>query len=395
MEKIDFPDVRKRSLPRPVSGPSIHPAGSLPEGIELVREWPQRTALMVGPRFSPGVTSVLQELGFAAVMCRPETALDAAAATGPFSFLIISPLALGPLGGAKLVRQLRRCSPSARVVLIGRSHSFAHDVLIEAIRAGATDAIDPDDAEAIGVMVRGQLRVAGHRRERVLAIGAHPDDIEIGCAGALLDHRRRGDRLSLLTLSRGAVGGDHRQRVSESALAADSLGAQLLLGDLPDTEIDPGIDTIRLVESVVRVIDPTIVYVHSTHDNHQDHRSVHTAVLSATRLVPQVLAYQSPSATNDFSPSKYVSIDDVIDAKVELLATFGSQSGRSYLQPDLIEASARYWARNLAPRARYAEPFEVVQSVQPPADDLPDEVDLTLAERRSLISIVPAVGEPS
>jgi LmbE family N-acetylglucosaminyl deacetylase len=197
----------------------------------------------------------------------------------------------------------------------------------------------------------------------VLAIGAHPDDVEIGCGGTLLDHRRRDDRISILTLSHGAVGGDRRARMAEAAAAADAIGAQLLFGDLPDTGIDAGGDTVRLIESVVRALDPTVVYVHSMHDTHQDHRAVATATRSATRQVRRVFAYQSPSATNDFDPMQFVSVDDVLARKVEVLQLFASQDGRTYLEPELVTAGARYWARHLAASARYAEPFEVIRSV--------------------------------
>jgi LmbE family N-acetylglucosaminyl deacetylase/ActR/RegA family two-component response regulator len=361
-----------------------------PSGVSLIRDWPQRTALMVGAAFSPSVIAAFSDLGFAAVVARPDNALELARQTGPFSFLLLSPLALGPQGGAQLVRSLRTVSPAARVVLLGEVSQFEAATLVEAMRAGASDVIDPDDLPALAAMVSQQLRVAGARRERVLAIGAHPDDIEIGCAGTLLEHRRRGDRISLLTLSRGAVGGDQRQRLAESAAAADALGAQLLLGDLPDTAIDAGVATIRLVEEVVRQVDPTVVYVHSRNDNHQDHRAVHIAVLSATRSVPEVFAYQSPSATNEFRPSKFVAIDAVVLGKVRLLGLFGSQSERTYLEPELVVAGARYWARHLAPRARYAEPFEVVRMLRASPDEIGEGDSRPTAAR---LTSVPARAE--
>ncbi len=146
---------------------------------------------------------------------------------------------------------------------------------------------------------------------------------------------------------------------------AATLGAGLLVGDLPDTRIDSGIETIRDIEAVVAAVDPTIIYVHSSRDHHQDHRAVHTAVMSASRRVPQVFAYQSPSATNEFVPNKFVAIDTVLVRKVNLLGLFASQGERSYLEPEMIVATARYWARNLAPRARYAEAFEIVRSLTP------------------------------
>jgi LmbE family N-acetylglucosaminyl deacetylase len=106
-----------------------------------------------------------------------------------------------------------------------------------------------------------------------------------------------------------------------------------------------------------------VVYVHSRHDNHQDHRAVSTAVLSATRGVRRVFAYQSPSASNEFAPTQFASIDSTMQAKVELLTVFDSQSGRSYLEPELVTSASRYWARHLSANARYAEPYEVLRSV--------------------------------
>jgi LmbE family N-acetylglucosaminyl deacetylase len=264
--------------------------------------------------------------------------------------------------GRGLVQTIRQLSPYAPVTLLAKSGGAGDSALVQAMRAGASDVVDPANPVAVAELVRSQLRIAGKPRERVLAIGAHPDDIEIGAAGALLNHRRKGDRITFLTLSRGGVGGHTTTRSGESIAAARAIGAQLLMADLSDTRIDDGIDTIRLIESVVEALDPTIVYVHSRHDNHQDHRSVHIATVSATRGVPQLYGYQSPSATNDFTPTKFIPIDDVIVQKVDVLALFDSQRDRSYLEPDLVVAGARYWARQLAPRSRYAEPFEVIRA---------------------------------
>ncbi len=216
---------------------------------------------------------------------------------------------------------------------------------------------DPDDEAGIEAAVLSGIRRVKRHRERVLAIGAHPDDVEIGCGGTLIDHRLRGDRVSILTLSRGAVGGDENDRVQESMTAAEAVGAQLILADLPDASIEEGISTIRLIEAAVRVLDPTSVYVHSGHDRHQDHRAVSTATASATRGVRRVFAYESPSATNEFRPTRFVPVDGVVSRKVEVLRSFVSQHGRSYLEPDIVVGGCRNWARHRAADARYAEPF--------------------------------------
>ena len=106
--------------------------------------------------------------------------------------------------------------------------------------------------------------------------------------------------------------------------------------------------------------------------------------------MPQVFAYQSPSATNEFLPNKFVAIDSVVVRKVDLLGHFGSQSERSYLEPEMIVATARYWARNLAPRARYAEPFEIVRSLTP----LVHHTSRSDIRNRDLAPVVAMHGEP-
>ena len=361
--------------------------GKFGADITVVRDWPGRVALVVGRSTHPQVVATLDQVGFMPVLVCPDQLSARLAELAPFSFLILSPDVFDTDAAVDQVRGWHAASPSARLKLAYPGDVHDPAVLIRAIRAGVCDVVDPDDAVAFETAIRSGMRRGGATRERVLAIGAHPDDVEIGCGGTLLDHRRRGDRVSILTLSRGAVGGDRSARLGEAAATADAIGAQLLFGDLPDTEIDEGITTIRLIESVVRALDPTVVYVHSINDNHQDHRAVSTATRSATRGVRRVFGYQSPSATNNFLPTQFVDVGAVLGRKVEVLQMFASQDGRSYLEPELVAAGARYWARHLGANARYAEPFEVIRSV----GELRHAIADPLAESRPTLSVaVPA-----
>jgi len=107
------------------------------------------------------------------------------------------------------------------------------------------------------------------------------------------------------------------------------------------------------------------MYTHSINDVHQDHRNTHSAAMVAARRVPYVLCFQSPSATIDFRPSRFVSIESVIDGKLEAIAAFASQaSTRDYLDEGLLRATARYWARFGGGSA--VEPFEVVRDRRRP-----------------------------
>lgn len=198
------------------------------------------------------------------------------------------------------------------------------------------------------------------RKERVLAIGAHPDDVEIGCGGILLKHRDEQDEITILTLSNGERGGQVGIRAQEANNASNMLGAQLFLKDLQDTQISANGETIAMIESVIQEVNPTIIYTHTKNDNHQDHRNTHLATIVAARKVRQLECYQSPSSTIDFRPSRYVDITEELDEKIGLVACYASQFSKcDYLSESLIHSTAEYWGRYAG--YRKVEPLEVVR----------------------------------
>ncbi len=211
------------------------------------------------------------------------------------------------------------------------------------------------------LLERASMRQNLHRRT-ILAVGAHPDDVEIGCGGILLRHASLGDRIVILTLTSGESGGDVSTRAQEAQWVAKEMGAELRMENFQDTRLSSGIDTIDVISKTVRELDPNIVYTHSEHDLHQDHRAAHQATLVASRLVTNVLCYQSPSSTTAFCPSLYVDIEELIPRKLRLIEAYASQTAKcSYLQPDLIQATARYWGRFAG--YRHVEPLEVVRAM--------------------------------
>lgn len=207
------------------------------------------------------------------------------------------------------------------------------------------------------------------QQKRVLAIGAHPDDVEIGCGGSLARHSARGDLLHIVTLSRGAAGGDTNVRTAEARRAAELLGAELTFGTLQDAHITDGVETIDIIQKAIRDLRPTHVYTHCIEDTHQDHRAVHAASLVAARGVPNVYCYQSPSSTVEFRPNRFVDITEYIKPKLQAIAAYKSQVQRmESLQEDVIITTARYWGRF----AGYvlAEPMRIVR--QRDGDMTPD-----------------------
>jgi len=167
--------------------------------------------------------------------------------------------------------------------------------------------------------------------------------------------------VTMLTLSGGEVGGATGARAGELAEAAAVLGARLEHRSLPDTTISEGPPTVTLIEEVVREVQPSVVYLHSNEDTHQDHRAVHRAGLVAARGVPSILCYQSPSATVAYRPGRFNDVTGFLDIKLAALACHRSQSAAWYMDPELVEATARFWGR--FGRIRHAEPLEVVRDV--------------------------------
>lgn len=199
--------------------------------------------------------------------------------------------------------------------------------------------------------------------KRILAIGAHPDDVEIGCGGTIKKHKRDGDEVMILTLTKGAQGGDKAARQKESINAAKSLEAQLVMYDLEDTNLSTGADTIKSIEKTIREFQPSIIYTHSINDTHQDHRATHYATLVAARKIKQIYAYLAPSGTIDFHPRYFEHIEDYIDDKMNAINCFISQTmaaGRPYLTPSIISSTAEYWGR--FSNYGMVEPFEVIRA---------------------------------
>ena len=206
----------------------------------------------------------------------------------------------------------------------------------------------------------GRRRRATARGQVVLAIGGHPDDVEMGVGGVLAAHRAVGDAVVVLTLSDGPPDSSPGGRRPGALAAAELLGARLYMDDLEDTGITAGPDTVQIIRRVIAEVSPTIVYTHSQHDRHQDHRAVHAATLEAAAEVPALACYQSPSSTVDFRPTHFVRVDGYTEQKLALLACYaGDRPSPEYRQPESVLATARYWARFGGGRS--CEPLEVVR----------------------------------
>lgn len=197
------------------------------------------------------------------------------------------------------------------------------------------------------------------RKMKILAIGAHPDDIEFGCGGALAKFAAKGHRIYLLVMTRGGMGAPPDVRAKEQSDAKSVLGAQQLFwGGYEDTHLALDTDMIGKIEAVIKKVEPAFIFCHYPDDTHQDHRHLCQATVSATRYVKNVLFYEGPT-TQNFSPQVFIDISDTLETKVAALRAHRSQIERTNIEDltivELAYSSANF--RGIQGRVKYAEAF--------------------------------------
>ncbi len=197
----------------------------------------------------------------------------------------------------------------------------------------------------------------------ILAIGAHPDDIEFGCGGTLMRYAQKGDKVHLLVLTAGGIGGHPEKRRCEQEKAAHFMRAKKVFwGDFEDTQVPRDRSVITLIEDVMKKVRPQLVFFNYLADVHQDHRTLAHAALSASRYIREVLYYEVPT-TQSFEPDVFVDISSVMEKKLRLLKIHSSQMHRTRVKNLSILESAKSCAvfRGYQGRVKYAEGFKALR----------------------------------
>jgi LmbE family N-acetylglucosaminyl deacetylase len=192
----------------------------------------------------------------------------------------------------------------------------------------------------------------------VLALGAHPDDIEIAAGGTLLSLAARHPGLHVRYVL--MTGTKERQEEARAAARAFTPGADLTVEthDLPEGRLPAVYGQVKeIIEAVASSLRPDIVLAPSVADAHQDHRTVGELVPTAFRD-QLYLAYEIPKWDGDLTrPNTYFPLtDEIAGRKVELLdKCYPSQHGRDWWGEETFLALARL--RGIECRAHYAEAF--------------------------------------
>ena len=216
---------------------------------------------------------------------------------------------------------------------------------------------------------------------RVLAIGAHPDDIEINCAGTLLKCLQRGDEVTACHMSDGDMG--HvviepeelgKIRRQEAQNAAKIAGYKGIWGGSHDLDIYDDKETRDRIVKIIRDAKPDFIITHGLNDYMSDHTAVAKLVRDASfsascphymrelgEATPACPIYlMSNERGIDFTPTHYVDISDVMDTKIKMIECHESQLVwlKDHAGVDLVECM-KVWDRfrGIQCDAQYAEGF--------------------------------------
>ena len=204
----------------------------------------------------------------------------------------------------------------------------------------------------------------------ILAIGAHFDDIEIGCGGTLIKHIKKKDEVYMYVLTDseykdydGTMLRTKEIAFEEGRNAAAILGVKELKCDFFETKKLEY--SVALIESINKTIDEfeiDTVYTHWVHDVHQDHSAIGRATLNAGRHIPRILMYRSNwYATNvHFANNFFVDISQYIETKVEAIKAHTTEYRK---RGDEWIDFVKYHNRNsgIEMNVEYAEVFEIIK----------------------------------
>ena len=208
---------------------------------------------------------------------------------------------------------------------------------------------------------------------KILAVGAHLDDIEIAAGGTLAKAAKNGHEVKVLIMSRsgytnkdGKVQREDDVAVREGTNALNTLGiTDITILDFPTKDIPFRSDVVNAIDVFMSDYDPDIIFTHHPFDTHQAHEGVAKATIAAARRKNTVFFYEpiQPSGRSyvAFKPVLYVDIEDTIEQKIESLKCHTSEYNK-FGGEDWVEGvKCRCGFRGYEIGKKFAEAFEVLR----------------------------------
>ncbi|TIN51423.1 MAG: PIG-L family deacetylase [Mesorhizobium sp.] len=214
---------------------------------------------------------------------------------------------------------------------------------------------------------------------KILALGAHPDDIEIFMFGTLAAYAALGAELTFAIATDGAKGGTGdpkalvKTRREEATEAAGLLGVTPRFLGFPDGALVADAALIDTLKALIGEVQPDLAITHAPNDYHGDHRALSDGVRIAASFEVPVLHADTLGGTG-FSPSHYVDISSHWDLKAQAILAHRSQGPEHYLNGARMQNAFRAGQCNGAPGAlaeafRFEPlfPFADIRELLPPA----------------------------
>ena len=213
---------------------------------------------------------------------------------------------------------------------------------------------------------------------KILALGAHPDDIEIFMYGLVSIYKKEGNQVFTMIATDGAKGGSQtddlliKQRAEETAAGLKNLSTPIFL-NIPDSELGEDPVHQKIIKENILNIMPDLIITHSQHDYHADHRSLSILTSSAVSHYIPILYCDTLMGVN-FQPNYYIDITDHFEMKKEAVLEHNSQNPERFV--DLFKLMNAYRAAQCnAPKGKYAEaysfissfPFSDIREILPPS----------------------------
>lgn len=203
----------------------------------------------------------------------------------------------------------------------------------------------------------------------VLAIGAHYDDIELGCSGTLMKHVDKGDSVTMVVVTNSAYS-DPSGRVIRTAdtalregkLAAEIIGAKLECLNFETFFVPFSEDLGSVLTKYIEDLNIDVVYAPWTGDLHRDHQYTGRTAMMAARHVKRYLMYRCNfyDTEQQFRSNFYSDISDFMDRKIEAICAHQSELERvRYGWLEFFKNEHRNSGQRIG--VEYAECFEVVR----------------------------------
>jgi len=203
-------------------------------------------------------------------------------------------------------------------------------------------------------------------RRSVLAVGAHPDDLEVGCFGTLLKHKTAGDKVTVAITTKGGYGNRTWEQISREAKNASKiLGVDYIILDNKIGHYEMNWKTVGEIDQIISRNAVDTVYTVWHGDSHQDHQLTFKNVLAAcrTKRIRNLYCFEmseySYRSQSTFDARFFVDISEFFEMKLKAARAY-----KSYITPHHIEAiSGLAKHRGLACETEYAEAFEPIFTI--------------------------------